>query len=150
MLKTTIGKSHEELVKLPRNRTKSDVDLTNYSSYKKFKENTGNSQITLKQRNAVIKQINKMIMDTVTQGHYNIRIPNLGFITLIKHRSNINSYDGKIKRGDFVPKVHVYFQLYGEEKRIAILDFDFISPRKYKKQLLKNFHNLEPTLKESF
>jgi hypothetical protein len=48
-----------------------------------------------------------------------------------------------------VPKVHVYFQVSGEERRVSVLDFDFIAPRKQKRKLIKDFSNLESTLKES-
>ncbi len=149
MLKTTTGKSHEEVIKLPRNRVKSEKSLMDRYSYFAFRKNTGCKHISQKTRSEVIKRINDLIIETVTKGHYNIRIPNLGIVTLIKHKSNISNYHGKVKRGDMVPKVHVYFQVSGEERRVSVLDFDFIAPRKQKRKLIKDFSNLEPTLKES-
>ena len=59
MLKTTIGKSHEEVIKLPRNRTKSEVNLLDKYAYHKFKTKTGSKNISIQTRNAVIKKINE-------------------------------------------------------------------------------------------
>lgn len=149
MLKTTIGKSHEEVIKLPRNRTKAEVNLLDKYAYYKFKKKTGCKNISIQTRNAVIKKINERIMATILQGHYNVRIPNLGIITLIKHKAKGVGYGAKTKKGDLVPKVHIYFQVTGDERRVYVYDFDFISTRKHKRLLQKLFPAIADTVKES-
>lgn len=148
MLKTTIGKSHSELIKLPRNRNKADLILLNKPGYYKFKKNTGCDNISIQTRSAVIKRINELVMDTVLQGNYNIRIPNLGIITLIKFRAKNVNYGAKTKKGDAVPKVHIYFQVSGEERRVYMLDFDFVSKRTHARHLKKIYPQIAETIKE--
>jgi len=149
MLKTTTGKSHNELIKLPRNRTKADIILLDNVGYYKFKKNTGCDNISSQTRSAVIKRINELIMDTVIEGNYNIRIPNLGIITLMKFRAKNLNYGAKTKRGDLMAKVHVYFQLTGEENRTYMTDFDFSPSRKHTRYLKKIFPQIADSLKET-
>jgi hypothetical protein len=149
-LKTTIGKSLDEVVKLPRNRTKSDINLSDSSSYRRFKQNTGATNISQKTRNTVIKRINELIAQTVLENNYNIRIPNLGIVTLIKYKANNMGYGAKTKKGDMVGKIHIYFQVSGEERRVQILDFDFSENRKYKRHLKKILPHIMDNIKESF
>jgi hypothetical protein len=150
MLKTTTGKSLDEMRKLSRNKFKSDHSFLNYEGYLKFKKNTGLTHVTQKQRSQIIKKVNDLISTTVLKGHYNIRIPNLGIVLLIKFKYYRPGTHGKIKKGDMMPKIHVYFQVTGEEKRVYVLDFDFTAARKYKGILHQNFKELEPLIKQSF
>jgi len=148
MLKTTIGKSHEEVIKLPRNRTRAEVRLLDKVAYYKFKKKTDCKHISIQTRNAVIKKINERIIDTVLQGHYNVRIPNLGIIALIKIKANRVGYGAKMKRGDLFAKVHIYFQVTGDERRVYVYDFDFVSTRKHKRLLRKTFPSMAESIKE--
>jgi hypothetical protein len=150
MLKTTTGKSHNELIKLSRNRIKADTSLLDKASYSKFKKNTGCDNISSQTRSAVIKRINELIMDTVIEGNYNIRIPNLGIIALIKFKAANLNYHAKTKNGDLVAKVHVYFQLSGENNRTYITDFDFSPKRERSRYLKKIFPQIADTLKETY
>lgn len=149
-MKTTIGKSLQEVIKLSRNRTKSDISLSDSSSYKRFKDNTGSTNISRKTRNSVIRRINELIAETVLENNYNIRIPNLGIVTLIKYKAGKVGYGAKTKKGDMVAKIHIYFQVSGEERRVQILDFDFSENRKYKRHLKKILPHIMDNVKESF
>ena len=149
-MKTTIGKSLEEVIKLSRNRTKSDISLSDSSSYKRFKDSTGSTNISRKTRNSVIKRVNELIAETVLENNYNIRIPNLGIVTLIKYKAGKVGYGAKTKKGDMVGKIHIYFQVSGEERRVQILDFDFSENRKYKRHLKKILPHIMDNIKESF
>lgn len=150
MLKTTTGKSLEERLKLPRNRDKSDYIFLSKESYAVFKKNTGRKHISFKTRSAVIKEINRLVSETVLEGHYNVRIPNLGIITLIKFKMHSPAFKMRSKKGDMACKIHIYFQVSGEERRVHMLDFDFVAQRKYSRKLRKDFLKLQETIKESF
>lgn len=149
-MKTTIGKNLNEVIKLQRNRTKSDISLSDSSSYKRFKENTGSTNISKKLRNEVIRRVNELVAETVLENNYNIRIPNLGIVTLIKYKAHRVGYGAKTKKGDTVAKIHIYFQVSGEERRVQILDFDFSENRKYKRHLKKMLPHIQDNIKESF
>ena len=89
-------------------------------------------------------------MDKIIEGNYNIRIPNLGIITLIKFKVKKISYYAKTKKGEMTSKIHFYSQITGPENRTYILDFDFIAKRDYTRKLKKKFPQLAETIKESF
>ena len=93
--------------------------------------------------------MNELIMDKVIEGNYNIRIPNLGIITLIKFKTKKVKHFAKIKKGDPILKIHLYSQITGEDNRTFVLDFDFTAKREYTRLLQKRFSNIADAIKES-
>lgn len=148
-MKTTIGKSLDEVRKLQRNRLSSEVLLSDVKYHKKFVQNTGRKHITNKKRNEVINAINDMIMQTVIQGQYNVRIPGLGIMTILKLKLRKPIYHNRHLKDQLFPKVHLYFQAYGEETRTMLYDLEFYPSRKYKQDLKKLAPKYLDSIKET-
>jgi hypothetical protein len=146
-MKTTIGKSHKEVVKLPRNKSKSDFDALTARGYKEFIRRTGKRNITQAQRGQIIKKINGLAMETILKGQYNIRFPYLGILTLIRVPYNHTPTHSQTSRVKYFPKIHFYFQVTGEENRIMLYDMTFNACRKYRQRLEKETEKFIDSLK---